>query len=74
MSREISYIKKISKEKTSVDRLLAHISNNTANNWDRQSVEYILCVLRTKSITDKHFKILLADDKITPVNDEVTPL
>ena len=31
----INYIKKISKMKLSVDRLLAHSNNTIANNWDR---------------------------------------
>ena len=35
----INYIKKISKKKLSIDRLLAHINNTTANNWDREFVE-----------------------------------
>ena len=35
----INYIKKISKKKHSVDRLLVHINNTTANNWDREFVE-----------------------------------
>ena len=35
----INYIKKISKKKPSIDRLLAHINNTTANNWDREFVE-----------------------------------
>ena len=35
----INFIKKISKKKHSVDRLLVHINNTTANNWDREFVE-----------------------------------
>ena len=42
----INYIKKISKKKLSIDRLLAHINNTTANNWDREFVEDTLYELR----------------------------
>ena len=35
----INYIKKINKKKLSIDRLLAHTNNTTANNWDREFVE-----------------------------------
>ena len=39
----VNYIKKISKKKPSIDRLLAHINITTANNWDRVSVEDTVC-------------------------------
>ena len=53
----INYIKKISKKKPSVDRLLAHI-NTTANNCDREYIEDTLCVLRANGVIDENFKIL----------------
>ena len=53
----INYIKKISKMKLSVDRLLAHSNNTTANNWDIEFVEETLYGLCTKFVIDKYFKI-----------------
>ena len=47
--KSISYIKTGSKKKPSVDRLLAHINNSTANNWDKKSVEDTARVLRAKA-------------------------
>ena len=38
----INYIKKISEKKPSVDRLLAHINNTTANNCDRICRRYFV--------------------------------
>ena len=70
----INYIKKIRKRKPSVDRLLAHINKTTGNNWDREFVENTLYELRAKGVIDEHFKILLADNTITPASDETTPL
>ena len=69
----INYIKKISKKKPTVQRSLAHVNNTTANNWGRESVEYALCVLRAKGVIDEHFKILLADNTISPANGKTTP-
>ena len=60
----INYIKKISKKKLSIDRLLAHINNTTANNWDREFVEDTLHELRVKGVIDEHFKILSTDNTI----------
>ena len=71
----INYIKKISKKKPSVDRLLlAHINNTTANNCDRKYVEDTLCVLRAKGVMDENFKILSDYNTITSANGETTPL
>ena len=61
----IKYVKKISKKKPSVHRLLAHINNNSANNLDREFVEDTLYELRAKSVIDEHLKILSADSQIT---------
>ena len=61
----IKYVKKISKKKLSVHRLLAHINNNSANNLDREFVEDTLYELRAKSVIDEHLKILSADSQIT---------
>ena len=61
----INYIKKISKKKLSVNRLLAHISNTTANDWDKEFVEDTLY---------EHFKISSPDNTITLESDETTPL
>ena len=54
----INYIKKISKKKPSIDRLLAHTNNTTANNCDREYIEDTLRVLRAKGVIDENFKIL----------------
>ena len=54
----INYNKKISKKKSSIDSLFAHINNITANNWDREFVEDTLYELCTKGIIDEYFKIL----------------
>ena len=70
----VNYIKKISKKKPSINRLLAHISNATGNNWNRKSVEDTLCVLRAKGVIDKPLKSLLADNTITPSNYKTTLL
>ena len=70
----VNYIKKISKSKPSVDRLLAHINNATANNCDREYVEDALCVLRAKGVIDENFKILSDYNTITPSNNQTTPL
>ena len=70
----INYIEKVSKKKTSIDRLLAHINNTTANNLDREFVEDTLYELRAKGVIDELFKILSADNTITPASDETTPL
>ena len=58
MVEAINYIKKISKKKPSIDRLLGHINNTTANNCDREYVEDTLRVLRAKDVIDENFKIL----------------
>ena len=52
-----SYIKKISKKKPSVHRLLAYINNTTANNCDREYVGDTFCMLRAKGVIDENFKI-----------------
>ena len=70
----INYIKKISKKKPSIDRLLAHINNTTANNWDREFVEDTLYELRVKGVIDEHFKILSADNTIISASNEMAPL
>ena len=70
----INYIKKISKKKHSVDRLLVHINNTTANNWDREFVEDTLYELRVKGVIDEHFKILSADNTIISASNEMAPL
>ena len=70
----INYIKKISKKKTLINRLLAHINNTTANNWDKEFVEDTLYKLRVKGVIDEHFKILLADNTIISGNNETAPL
>ena len=70
----INYIKKIRKKKPPVDRLLAHINNTTASNWDREFVEDTLYELRAKGVIDEHFKILSADNTITTASDETTVL
>ena len=70
----INHIKKISKKKPSVDRLLAHINSTTANNCDREYVEDALCVLRANGAIDENFKILSDYNRISPANDETTPL
>ena len=70
----INYIKKISKKKASNDRLLAHINNTTANDWDRKFVEDTLYELRAKGVIDEHFKILSADNTIIAASNETAPL
>ena len=70
----INYIKKISKKKPSIYRLLAPINNTTANDWDRQFAEGTLYELRAKGIMDDHFKILSTDNAITSASDEMVPL
>ena len=70
----INYIKKISKKKTLINRLLAHINNTTANNWDKEFVEDTLYKLRVKGVIDEHFKILLADNTIISASNETAPL
>ena len=57
-------IKKISKKNPSIDLLLAHINNTTANNWDREYVEDTLHELRVKGVIDEHFKILSTNNTI----------
>ena len=70
----INYIKKISKKKTLINRLLAHINNTTANNWNKEFVEDTLYKLRVKGVIDEHFKILLADNTIISASNETAPL
>ena len=70
----INYIKKISKKKPSINHLLAHINNTTANNWDREFVEDTLYELCPKGIIDEHFKIILADHTITSASDKAAYL
>ena len=70
----INYIKKISKKKPSIDRLLAYINTATANNWDREFVQDTLCELRVKGVIDEHFKILSADNTIISASNETAPL
>ena len=70
----IKCIKKISKTKPSIDRLLAHINNTTVNNSDREIVEDILYELRLKGVIDEHFKILSADNTIISASNETAPL
>ena len=70
----INYIKKISKKKPSIDRLLAHINNTTANNWDREFVEDTLHELRVRGVIDEQFKILSADNAIISASNETAPL
>ena len=70
----MNHVKKISKKKPSIDRLLAHINNTTANNWDREFVEDTLYELCVKGVIDKHFKILSADNTIISASNEKAPL
>ena len=70
----INYIKKISNKKPSIDRLLAHINNTTANNWDREFVEDTLHELRVRGVIDEQFKILSADNAIISASNETAPL
>ena len=70
----INYNKKISKKKSSIDCLFAHINNTTANNWDREFVEDTLYELRVKGVIDEHFKILSADNTIISATIETAPL
>ena len=69
MVETINYIKRISKKKPSIDRLLAHINNTTAKNWDREFVEDTLYELRVKGVIDEHFKIVSADGTIIPASN-----
>ena len=67
-------IKKISKKTPSIDLLLAHINNTTANNWDREYVEDTLHELRVKGVIDEHFKILSTDNTIISGNNKTGAL
>ena len=70
----INYNKKISKKKSSIDCLFAHINNTTANNWDREFVEDTLYELCTKGIIDEYFKILSTDNAITSASVKIAAL
>ena len=74
IAEAINYIKKINKKKLSIDRLLPHITNTTANNWDREFVEDTLYELRLKGVIDEHFKIPSADNTIISASNKMTPL
>ena len=47
------------------DRLLIHITNSISNNWDEESLEDTLYLLRVKSVIDKYFKIFSPENVIT---------
>ena len=74
IAEAINYIKKINKKKPSIDRLLPHINNTTANNWDREFVEDTLYELRLKGVIDEHFKIPSAGNTIISASNKMTPL
>ena len=54
---EAIILKRLVKKET-VDRLLAHTNNFTANNWDKECAEDTHRVLHPKGVIDEHFKIL----------------
>ena len=52
MLEEINYIRKISKKKVTIDKIVTYL--NSASNWDKASVEINLKEMQTKDIINKN--------------------
>ena len=54
----IKYVRKVSKKKVTVDKIVTYLNNAGASNWDKESVEANLKEMQTKGIITKNYKPL----------------
>ena len=54
----IKYVRKVSKKKVAVDKIVTYLNNAGASNWDKESVEANLKEMQTKGIITENYKPL----------------
>ena len=56
--QEINDIRKLSKKKITIDRIVAQINNSAALSWDLESVKLYLNEMTAKAIINESYKLL----------------
>ena len=51
----IKYVRKVSKKKVTVDKIVTYLNNAGASNWDKESVEANLKEMQTKGIITENY-------------------
>ena len=57
--QEISHIRKLSKKKITIDRIVAQINNSATTSWDLESVKLYLNEMTAKVIINESYNKLL---------------
>ena len=58
----INYIRKVSKKKVTIDKIITYLNNAAASNWDKKSVEANLKEMQTKGIINENYKPLITEE------------
>ena len=59
MLEAIGYIRKVSKNKVTIDKIVTYLNNAGASNWDKESVEENLKEMQAKGIVNQNYKLLI---------------
>ena len=59
MLEAIGYIRKVSKKKVTIDKIVTYLNNAGASNWDKESVEENLKEMQAKGIVNQNYKLLI---------------